>query len=224
MSGFFSRILASLKSAAEDAVDASVDADEIAYKHLLWQMQKEADSSTDAWAGQAHSQQLAEKYGTVAALLDAKPELARYRAPDNGEGPLFWAAFYGPLSVVQRLVSMGANPVSTTTKSVLIWYNPGGMRSINRGCTTLMMAAAGGTPRLSAIFWIKVFQRMQWHWMETTTKRVIPHFTSRHGISEPPRSSACWSQPARIPTWEKKLASRLQVLQRSAVQVRCWKP
>jgi hypothetical protein len=135
--------------AAEDAVDAVIDArpalrKERVYKHFLWLMQQESGSSTEAWAGIAHDSELAAKHATAVELLEAMSWLARYRAPDNREGPLFWAAFYGPLSLVERLVALGADPLAATKKAVLIWFKPGGMRTIDKGCTPLMMAASGG--------------------------------------------------------------------------------
>jgi ankyrin repeat protein len=145
----FAWLSESMWGAAEDAVDAVIDArpalrKERVYKHLLWLMQQESGSSTEAWAGQAQDSEVGADYGTALELLDGKRWLARHRAPDNREGPLFWAAFYGPLSLVEHLVSMGADPLATTRKSVLIWFKPGGMRTIDKGCTPLMMAASGG--------------------------------------------------------------------------------
>lgn len=122
----------------------AVGRDADVYKHLLWQMCTEAGSRDEAWAGQARDPDLAAKYSALDDLLEAYPRLARYRNPDNGESALFWACFYGPLSLVQRLESMGADVKATTSGSVLIWYRPGGMQFIPAGCTTLMMAAAGG--------------------------------------------------------------------------------
>jgi len=151
VSGLLSRIVAVFANLAEDGLDAGVDAahhvlkdDEGAYKHLLWLMREEAESTTDAWAGQAYDENLAGKYATVIELLDGRPKTGRYRDSDNGEGPIFWACFYGPLSLVERLVELGADLHATSTGSVLIWYKKGGMQYIPKGCTTLMMAAAGG--------------------------------------------------------------------------------
>jgi hypothetical protein len=151
MASIFKRLLRVLADAGEDAVDATVDAgravlagDQDAYLHLLWQMREDAGSATSAWAGPARDPDLAEKYATARALLDAMPRLARYRARDNREGPLFWAAFYGPLSLVERLIELGADPLAVSTDPVLIWFEPGGMNFIPAGCTPLMMAATGG--------------------------------------------------------------------------------
>ena len=139
----------SMWGAAEEAVDAALGSrpaprKQQAYRHLLWLMREESGSRADAWAGQARDSDLAARYAIALDLLDGEPTLARYRQPDNREGPLFWAAFYGPLSLVERLVSLGADPGATTSDAVLIWYSPGGMQTIGKGCTTLMMAAAGG--------------------------------------------------------------------------------
>jgi hypothetical protein len=129
---------------ASDVAAGVGSASDLAYKHMLWMMREEAGSTTDAWAGPAYSNDLAVKYDSVNELLDGQPEIARYVARDNGEGPIFWGCFYGPLSLVERLVSMGADPHATARNSILIWFERGGMQYIPQGCTTLMMAAAGG--------------------------------------------------------------------------------
>lgn len=119
-----------------------------AYKRLLWLMKKEADSPVEPYAGGLYTDTagVLTEYRSVHALLQAIPEVARYRSSDNGETPLFWAAFYGPLTLVERLVAMGADPHATLTDSLLVWYPS--MESIYRGATPLFMAAAGGQPEI----------------------------------------------------------------------------
>ena len=114
------------------------------YKRLLWLMKRDADSPIEPHAGVLYTDDsgLLGEYATVDELLAAHPTIARHREAENGEGPLFWAAIYGPLALVERLESLGADPRATLTDSLLVWHPS--MEVVPAGGTTLMMAAAGG--------------------------------------------------------------------------------
>lgn len=148
--GLFSRINRWLYYAAEDAVDAVVDAvsgdGDRAYLRLLWLMKHEAGSPYDPNAGLLYnnSQGTMTEYATVDEILTARPELATYRYDDQHETALFWAAFYGPLELVRRLDVMGADLRATVSGqgTIGLWMSP--PTFVGPGGTPLMMAAAAG--------------------------------------------------------------------------------
>jgi ankyrin repeat protein len=151
MTSFFRRIVEALSDAADDALAAAGGlatnaAAKDEHHRLLWLLKQDAGSDIDPLAGGsggvAGSDGRLEEYGTADELLAARPTAARFRDPESNAGPLFWAALYGPLSVVERLESLGADPLSRLSGSILIWTSP--MKTLNLGGTSLMMAAFGG--------------------------------------------------------------------------------
>jgi len=151
MPSIFRKVLDALSDAAEDGLDAAArvatnQAAKDEYARLLWLMKADADSIIEPAAGgsggAAGSDPALEEYGSAEELLADRPGAARYRDSDNSEGPLFWAALYGPPSLVERLEALGADPMGTLTGSVLIWTPT--METLNQGGTPLMMAAFGG--------------------------------------------------------------------------------